>query len=232
MYRAYLAQRKYAVVLDEIHSASPPELQAIRLFADYLANEATRDALLKTLDSKMSASLDISNHTFLLMAASVYCHEQNHDAALRVLHQSENLECIALMVQIQLKINRPDLARKELKRMQDVDDDATLTQLALAWFNMTVGGEKLQDAFYIYQELCDKYGSTPLLLNGQANCLMLQNKFDDAEGLLQEALEVDSNNPETLINLNVVSQHLGKPFEVCCMCSMQYYVESVIKKTS
>lgn len=63
---------------------------------------------------------------------------QNYDAALRVLHQSDNLECAALSVQILLKINRPDLARKELKRMQDTDDDATLTQLALAWFNMTV----------------------------------------------------------------------------------------------
>uniref|UniRef100_A0A4W4FIF3 Coatomer subunit epsilon n=1 Tax=Electrophorus electricus TaxID=8005 RepID=A0A4W4FIF3_ELEEL len=162
LYRAYIAQRKYGVVLDDIKASSSEELKAVRMFADYLSNEARRDAIVAELDKKMSKSVDASNTTFLLMAASIYLHEMNTDAALRALHQGDSLECMAMTVQILLKLDRVDMARKELKKMQEQDEDATLTQLATAWVN----------------------------------------------------LATDSSHPETLINLIVLTQHLGKPPEV------------------
>lgn len=51
------------------------------------------------------------------------------------------------------------------------------------------GGEKLQEAFYIYQELAEKNTATPLLLNGQATAYIAQGKYEEAEALLQEAIE-------------------------------------------
>jgi coatomer protein complex subunit epsilon len=40
------------------------------------------------------------------------------------------LQSLSLRVQSLLAMNRPDLARKELKTLQEKDEDSTLTQLA------------------------------------------------------------------------------------------------------
>lgn len=212
MYRAYTAQGKHRVVLDEVSSVSPTEVQPVRMLADYHQNPSKRDVILKSIEKKLNSS-DLNDYD-LLVAASIYFNEQNYESALRCLHQSESLECSSLQVQIYLAMDRVDLAKKELKRMQDQDDDATLTQLALAWFNLAVGGEKSQDAYYIFQELSDKYTPTVMLLNGQAIAYMHMGKFEEAESMLQDALDKDSSNPESLINMIVLSQHLGKAPEV------------------
>ena len=45
-----------------------------------------------------------------------------------------------------------------------------------------------QDASYIYEELIDKYGGSPLLLNGLAVAKMQQGLFEEAETFLQQDL--------------------------------------------
>ncbi|MCP9257383.1 putative epsilon subunit of coatomer protein complex isoform 2 [Dirofilaria immitis] len=76
------------------------------------------------------------------------------------------------------------------------------------------GKDKLKDVFYAYQEMIDKYGATPLLLVAQSSSLIQQQKYQEAEKLLLEALQRDANNAEIVINLVVVSQYLGKAPEV------------------
>lgn len=53
---------------------------------------------------------------------------------------------------------------------------------------MALGREKIKDAFYIYQEMIDKYGSYPPLLVSKASCLILQAKYEEAESDLQVEL--------------------------------------------
>lgn len=50
-------------------------------------------------------------------------------------------------------------------------------------------GEKLQDAYFTFQELGDKHSATSILLNSQALCQINQGKYDEAQNLLQEALD-------------------------------------------
>ncbi|XP_008544292.1 coatomer subunit epsilon [Microplitis mediator] len=213
LYRAYIAQRKFRVVLDEINESSSAELKPFKILADYFASPNRRETILAELDRATGYSI-IDNNNLMIVAATIYYHEKNLESALRVLQNANNLECMALTLQIYLKMDRLDLAKKELKAMQDKDDDATLTQLAQAWININSGGDKLQEAYYIFQEMIDKYSSTSMLLNGQATCFIGQAKYEEAESALQESLDKDSNNPDTLINMIVLSQHMGKPPEV------------------
>ncbi|EDV26285.1 uncharacterized protein TRIADDRAFT_37307 [Trichoplax adhaerens] len=214
VYRAYTAQRKYAVVLDEVKPSSPLELLGVRYLAMYLSATSEAERTIKAVEDKIKDGLQEGSDSFLLMTATMYLHKHDYDNALRYLNQVECLEGSSLAIQAYLKIDRVDLAKKDLKKMQDEDEDATLTQLALAWFNLAIGGDKLQDAFYIFQEMADKHGATVSLLNSQACCHILQGKYDEAETLLQEAFDKDSNDPETLVNLAMISQHLEKAPEI------------------
>ncbi|KAE9417412.1 hypothetical protein Angca_008515 [Angiostrongylus cantonensis] len=158
---------------------------------------------------------EISEHT-LPSVCNIYI-LQNPEDAMRILSKSDSLEAHSATVFTLLQMDRVDLAAKELKKMNDIDEDATLTQLALAWVNMTVGKDKLNDAYYIYQEMMDKYGQSPKLLICQSAVLILQGKYKDAEALLhvfQEAQLRDANNCEALVNLVALSQFLGKDNEV------------------
>jgi coatomer subunit epsilon len=94
-----------------------------------------------------------------------------------------------LVVQILLKLNRPDLAEKEVAAMQKMNEFAAPTQLAAAWTNVALGGDRIKEAVSIYQDLMDKYGPSPLLLNNIAVALMNQKKYQDAEAPLLQAIE-------------------------------------------
>ena len=57
-----------------------------------------RDAIVASLDEQMSGSVDVSNHTFVVVAAAIYTHERNYDAALRILHQDDSLERYVVLI--------------------------------------------------------------------------------------------------------------------------------------
>ena len=59
-------------------------------------------------------------------------------------------------------------------------------------------------------------------MNGQSASYIGQEKFDEAEAALQEAVEKDPNNVDTLINLIVLAQQTGKSTEVKTLRTVNY----------
>ncbi|XP_050520233.1 coatomer subunit epsilon [Daktulosphaira vitifoliae] len=207
MYRAYLAQKKFNIVIAEIGNNATPELKPFRLLAEYLQGQVDKNSIIKSLEQEIQSMYEI-NHSLVIVAATIYNHENNFELALKVLKDDDTLEAMALSLIIYLRMNRVDLATKEFKKLRDKDEDATLTQMAQAWLNLALGGEKLQEAYYIFQELTDKYGITALLLNSQAACYIGQGDYKKAEITLQDALEKDSNNIDSLVNSIFIASHL------------------------
>jgi len=221
LYRSYVAQKKYGVVFDEIPiNSNQFALKSIRFYAAYLNNIESDDALPSAVSSfeKIFNEFEPTHHLAWLpnvLLASVYYHANDIDSALRTLSGTsvEALEVRALNIQCFLALDRVDLAKRELKKMQDSDEDATLTQLASAWISLMLGGEKVQDAYYTFQDMADKTKSTSLLLNGMATAYLSQSKQDEADGTISEAQGIDDNCAETLINA-IKNRHLaGKGIE-------------------
>lgn len=193
-------------------SSTPVGLRAVKMLALYLSDPSKKDAALAQVQEWLG-DVSISSNSLKLVAAILYMHEDNMKDALKSIKSPMDLEQHALTTQIYLRMDRPDLAQKQLKSMRAMDEDSTLTQLTTAWIHLSTPG-KAQDASYIFEELSDKHGASAMLLNGLAVSKMQQASFEEAESLLQEAMGKAASDPDTLANLICVSQHLSRAPEV------------------
>lgn len=225
LYRAYISQKKYRVVLEELSSSTVPELEVISYLARYFSTDIKdRKIIVDELEEKIKNKDESFNNVIgAKVVATVFMNEKQWETALisviNFLHS--DLELMSFAVLIYLKMDRFDLAQKQFREMQSKDDDATLTQLAQAWVHVYNGNEKLQEASYIYQELIEKFGATSLLLNARAAIYISQGNYKAAEDDLNEALDKDDTNPDTLMNFIIVSKYLKKSEEILTRYLMQ-----------
>ncbi|XP_030480398.1 coatomer subunit epsilon-1 [Cannabis sativa] len=210
VYRSYIALGSYQLVITEIDSSAATPLQAVKLLALYLSSPESKESTIASLKEWLADPAIGNNPILRLIAGTIFFHEQDYNEALKHTNVGGTMELNALNVQIFIKMHRADYAERQLRVMQQVDEDHTLTQLATAWLNLAVGGSKIQEAYLIFQDFSEKYQMTSLVLNGKAVCCMHMNNFDEAETLLLEALNKDAKDPETLANLIVCCLHLGK----------------------
>ncbi|KAG6457651.1 hypothetical protein O3G_MSEX010412 [Manduca sexta] len=190
-------------------------LQPLKSLVDYLSPGANKPAIVADIDARVAKGIELTNEIFLIVAATIYYHEDNYEAALKILHNAETLELRAFTLQCLLAMNRPDLAKKQLKNLQDIEDDGTLTQLAQAWLNLAQGGPGVQDAHYSIMELSERLGALgagPSAVGAAAAAS--RGMWEEAEQMLTEAQTRSPQNPDLLLGLAVTATHSGKPPEV------------------
>ncbi|CAN1288006.1 Coatomer subunit epsilon-1 [Linum perenne] len=211
VHRSYIALGSYQLVVSEIDDSAATPLQAVKLLALYLSSPDNKQSVISSLKEWLADSAIGSNPILRLISGIIFMNEEDYNEALKHTHAAGTMELHALNVQIFIKMHRTDFGERQLRVMQQIDEDHTLTQLANAWLNLAVGGSKIQEALLIFQDFSEKYPMTGLILNGKAVCCMHMGNFEEAEALLLEALNKDAKDPETLANMVVCSLHLGKP---------------------
>ncbi|XP_004533883.1 coatomer subunit epsilon [Ceratitis capitata] len=212
MYLSYLAIDSGRLIASDIKENNSTALLALRYVNEAFEQPSKIESILEKLTDKVASEEDETN-IWHIATAIVYCYDGQFENALKILHGSTNLESMALSVQCLLRLNRIDLAKQLVAKMQEISDDATLTQLAQAWVALSLGTEQMQDAFHIFQEFCEKHNPTPLLLNGQAVVHLGLERYEEAEAVLRDALTKKHNDYDTLINMMVLAHLTGKSHE-------------------
>ncbi|KAF1804207.1 coatomer epsilon subunit-domain-containing protein [Mucor lusitanicus] len=221
LYRSYVAQGKYNLVINDIGSNDEASLKAIKLLAEYLAdkqknNTANAEDYVVKANTLLEEGANRINAVVQVTLATILVQAGRFEDALRTLHsRQKKLECSALAVQIYLQLDRLDLARNEVASVKTWAEDALLLQMMEAWVDLRVGGEKYQEAFYIYEEFAQSNtAQTVKVLNGQAAANLALGRYPEAESLLLEAQNKDSDNPDTLINMIACATLTAKSQEI------------------
>jgi len=125
-------------------------------------------------------------------------------------HQG-SLEAIALTVQIHLQQNRTDLALKEVQAARKWAQDSLLVNIAESWVGLRLGGERYQQAFYVFEEMAQAPStSATKSLVGQAVAELHLGRLPEAEAALQQAVQKDPKDVEAIANFIVLNIISGK----------------------
>ncbi|KAF5683093.1 coatomer epsilon subunit [Fusarium circinatum] len=211
--RARLALGQAEDVLDDVKGDSQPELQALGALAQFNLGKA--DSAVETIEKLASSAAD--NTTVQVIGGTVLQAAGRSEEALALLTQHQgSLDAVSLIVQIHLQQNRTDLALKEVSAARRWAQDSLLVNLAESWVGLRVGGEKYQQAFYVFEELAQAPSTSSVRsLVSQAVCELHLGRTEEAQAALEQALEKDANNADAIANLlvlNVISGNQSDEF--------------------
>ncbi|KAJ4306223.1 hypothetical protein N0V88_001019 [Collariella sp. IMI 366227] len=208
--RARIALGQAADALAEVKGENAPELVAVGALAlQALGNAEQAVGMIEKLTAREAAA---ENGTVQVVGGTVLAAAGKAEEALALLgrHQG-NLDAVALIVQIYLQQNRNDLAVKEVAAARRWAQDSLLVNLAESWVGLRLGGEKYQQAFYVFEELAQApaTSSVPTLVD-QAVAELHLGRTEEAQAALEEALKKNPEYAEAIANLLVLNVIAGK----------------------
>ena len=211
--RAALGLKQYDRVISEGSSSSNPALRALALHAAYLSSAPeARPGVVDSLKALMAGPDAASNTSLQLVACHIYLAADMLREALQCVHHGLTMEHLAMCVQIYIRIDRLDLAKQTLDLLRQADEDSILAQLTSAYVGISGGRSGAEDAVHLLGGLSEQYGPSLMLLNVVASANIVGARYDAAEANLREAVDEfgGAEDADTLVNLVVVMQHLGR----------------------
>ena len=97
-----------------------------------------------------------------------------------------------------------------MKKMIQINDDSTLTELCKGFVYSALGRSSTEQALYAFEELGAKFGRSVLLLSNIAACQLALGNLGEAERCIEEAMEIGEANSDLYINAIVCSELQGK----------------------
>ncbi|KAK8085266.1 coatomer epsilon subunit domain-containing protein [Apiospora hydei] len=206
--RARIALGQADDVIADVQGESEPELSAVGALAQHSLGKT--DAAVKTIEELASSSSD--NATVQTIGGIVLQAAGKSEEALALLSQhSGNLEAVALITQIHLLQNRTDLALKEVKAARSWAQDSLLVNLAESWVGVRMGGERYQQAFYVFEELAQAPSTSSIVtLVSQSVCELHLGRVEEAQAALEQAVQKNPKYAEAIANLLVLNIVTGK----------------------
>ncbi|RYP34536.1 hypothetical protein DL767_004248 [Monosporascus sp. MG133] len=206
--RARIALGQAEDVVADVQGESEPDLVAVGALAQQALGKS--EEAVKTIEELAASSGD--NVTVQVVGGIVLQAAGKSEEALALLSQhSGSLDAVALITQIHLQQNRTDLAVKEVSAARRWAQDSLLVNLAESWVGLRVGGDKYQQAFYVFEELAQAPSTSSIVsLVSQAVCELHLGRVEEAQGALEQAIQKQPDYAEAISNLLVLTVVIGK----------------------
>jgi len=197
-------------------------LKAVASLAKYVlaSQSAEKDAIDASLEELRDLAVEIEGDDtegseedkalVRVLAGTAFARAGEVEEALETLGvDTEDLEAVAVIVQIYLSIHRPDLAKKQFERSKRWAEDDLLLQLIESTIGLVTGKDGYSNTSSFYTEQLGNPSLTSLhILTARGVTRILRNEIPEAKSDLEESLIQQDGDPETLAAL-VVAGGLG-----------------------